>query len=202
MNKLFAIIAAIAAFSLATTVYAAGDANTGKTKAAACGACHGADGNSPTDGFPKLAGQHASYLLKQLKDYKDGKRTNALMAGQVAALSEQDMADLAAYYAGQTITKGAASDKLLKAGASLYRGGNPANKISACIGCHGPTGTGVPEAKFPSLSGQHAAYLVVQMKAFRDGSRSNDAGNMMQNIAAHMSDAEIEAVSSVASGLH
>jgi len=202
MNKLFAIIAAVAALGLATTVHAAGDAAAGKTKAAVCGACHGADGNSPSDGFPKLAGQHASYLLKQLQDYKSGKRTNPIMNGQVAALSDQDMADLAAYYAGQTVTPGAASDKLLKSGLSLYRGGNPATKISACIGCHGPTGKGVTEAKFPALSGQHAAYIVVQMKAFRDGSRSNDAGSMMQNIAAHMSDKEIEAVSSVASGLH
>jgi len=201
MNKLFAIIAAVAALSLATTVHAAGDANAGKQKAAACGACHGADGNSPADGFPKLAGQHALYLLKQLQDYKSGKRTNGIMNGQVAALSDQDMADLSAYYAGQAVTPGAASDKLLKSGLSLYRGGNPANKISACIGCHGPTGAGNPEAKFPSLSGQHAAYIAVQLKAFRDGSRNNDAGSMMQNIAAHMSDAEIEAVSSVSSGL-
>jgi len=202
MNKLFAIIAAVAALGLATTAHAAGDASAGKTKAAVCGACHGADGNSPTDGFPKLAGQHASYLLKQLKDYKDGTRSNAIMTGQVAALSEQDMADMAAYYAGQTVTPGAASDKLLKAGTSLYRGGNPASKISACIGCHGPAAQGIAEANFPSLSGQHAAYIVVQMKAFRDGSRSNDAGSMMQNIAAHMTDAEIEAVSSFVSGLH
>ncbi|HED16562.1 MAG TPA: cytochrome c4 [Gammaproteobacteria bacterium] len=202
MNKLFAIIAAVAALGLATTVHAAGDAKAGKTKAAVCGACHGADGNSPSDGFPKLAGQHASYLLKQLQDYKSGKRTNGIMNGQVAALSDQDMADLSAYFAGQTVTPGAASDKLLKSGTSLYRGGNPASKISACIGCHGPTGAGNSEAKFPSLSGQHAAYIAVQMKAFRNGSRSNDAGSMMQNIAAHMTDTEIEAVSSVASGLH
>ena len=124
------------------------------------------------------------------------------MTGLVAALSEQDMADLSAYYAGQSTTAGAASDKLLQAGTNLYRGGNPANKISACIGCHGPAGKGNPAAKFPSLSGQHAAYIALKLKAFRDGSRSNDAGNMMQNITAHMSDAEIEAVASVSSGMH
>lgn len=202
MNKLFAIIATIAAFSLATSVQAAGDASAGKQKSAACAACHGADGNSPTDGFPKLAGQHESYLLKQLMDYKAGTRQNAIMGGQVAALTEQDMADLAAYFAGQTRTPGAANDKLLYTGTDLYRGGYPANKISACIGCHGPAGKGNPAARFPSLSGQHAAYIAVQLKAFRDGSRSNDAGKMMQNIAAHMSDAQIDAVSSVSSGLH
>lgn len=202
MNKLFAIIATVAALNLATTVHAAGDANAGKQKSAACGACHGADGNSPTDGFPKLAGQHESYLLKQLQDYKNGKRKDAIMTGQVAALSEQDMADLSAYFAGQTSTPGAANAKLLQAGTSLYRGGNPASKISACIGCHGPAGKGNPAAKFPSLSGQHAAYIAKQLKAFRDGSRSNDAGQMMQNIAAHMSDAEIGAVASVSSGMN
>jgi len=202
MNKLFAIIAAVAALTLATTVHAAGDATAGKTKSAVCGACHGADGNSPSDGFPKLAGQHEPYLLKQLQDYKSGKRNNALMAGQVAALSEQDMADLSAFFAGQTSSPGAASAKLLKTGTKLYRGGNPASKIAACIGCHGPDAKGNSAANFPSLSGQHATYIAAQMKAFRDGSRNNDAGSMMQNIAAHMSDDEIEAVSSVASGMH
>ncbi len=202
MNKLFAIIAATAALNLVTTVHAAGNADAGKQKAAVCAACHGADGNSPTDGFPKLAGQHESYLLKQLQDYKAGTRKDPIMAGQVAALSDQDMADLSAYFAAQAVSVGAADKKLIPAGNDLYRGGNPANKVSACIGCHGPAGKGNPAAKFPSLGGQHAAYIAKQLKAFRDGSRSNDAGKMMRNIAAGMTDAEIEAVSSVSSGLN
>ena len=166
------------------------------------GCCHGADGNSPSDGFPKLAGQGEAYLLKQLKDFKSGARKNAIMSGQVAALNEDDMANLAAFFASKKMSPGAADKKLAKPGLALYRGGNKASGVSACIGCHGPTGAGNPAAKFPRLSGQHAAYIAAQLKAFRSGERANDAGSMMRNVAARMTDKEIEAVASAASGLH
>ena len=186
-----------------TGVSAAGDAKAGKAKAVSCGGCHGADGNSANPAWPKLAGQHAAYIAKQLADFKAGKaRKDALMAGQVAALSSQDMADLGAYFATKTGSQGAASKKLAVAGAKLYRGGNKKKGVAACIACHGPTGMGNPAAKFPKLSGQHAAYVEKAMKDFRSGVRSNDANKMMQNIAEKMSDKEIKAVASYISGLH
>ncbi len=199
----------IAALTFASTglTHAAGDAATGKGKSAVCAACHGADGNSANPEWPKLAGQHASYLLKQLKNFKAGsnskaERENALMAGQVAMLSESDMADLAAYYEGQKVALGETAKDKLDVGQAIYRGGNPATGVSACIACHGPTGAGNPQALFPSLSGQHATYTIAQLKAFRAGARANDAGQMMRNIAAKMTDAEIEAVAQYAQGLH
>lgn len=204
--KQIILIAALAAASTGLS-HAAGDVAAGKAKSAVCAACHNADGNSVNPEWPKIAGQHASYLLKQLNNFKagpDGKaeRENALMAGQVAPLSEQDMADLAAYFADQKGTIGAAAKEQLKLGEEIYRGGNPSTGVSACIACHGPTGAGNPMAVFPSLSGQHATYTMGQLKAFRSGARSNDAGQMMRNIAAKMTDAEIEAVAQYVQGLH
>ena len=184
-------------------VSAAGNAKAGKAKAISCGGCHGADGNSANPAWPKLAGQSAGYIAKQLADFKAGKtRKDALMAGQVASLSSQDMADLGAHYATKTGSQGAASKKLAAAGAKLYRGGNKKKGVAACIACHGPTGAGNPAAKFPKLSGQHAAYVEKAMKDFRSGKRTNDANKMMQNIAEKMSDKEIKAVASYISGLH
>ena len=184
-------------------VSAAGDAKAGKAKAVSCGGCHGADGNSANPSWPKLAGQHAGYIAKQLADFKAGKkRSDALMGGQVTTLSAQDMADLGAYFAKQTGSQGAASEKLAAAGAKLYRGGNKKKGVAACIACHGPTGAGNPAANFPKLSGQHAAYVEKAMKDFRSGARSNDMNKMMRNIAEKMSDKEITAVASYISGLH
>ena len=200
------LIVALAAMSTGVT-HAAGDAAAGKTKSMVCAACHGADGNSANPEWPKIAGQHASYLLKQLKNFKAGangkaERENALMAGQVAALSEADMADLAAYFEGQKVTLGETAKDQLELGQSIYRGGNPATGVAACIACHGPNGAGNPQALFPSLSGQHATYTIAQLKTFRSGARANDAGQMMRNIAAKMTDAEIEAVAQYVQGLH
>ena len=182
---------------------AAGDAAAGKAKSATCAGCHGADGNSANPEWPKLAGQHADYLDKQLQDFKAGKeRNNAMMAPMVATLSEQDMADLAAYYSAQTIQMGAADKALVELGEKIYRGGNPSSGVAACIGCHGPTGTGNPAANFPSISGQHAKYVENQLYAFKKGERANDAGKMMRNTAAKMTDEEIKAVASYVQGLH
>lgn len=182
---------------------AAGDAAAGKTKSVVCAACHGADGNSGINPlWPKLAGQHPRYIIKQLTDFKAGARSDATMAPMAAPLSEQDMADLAAYFNSQKVNLGETPEDKLAAGQALYRSGNSANGVSACTACHGPKGEGNPQANFPSLSGQNAAYVAKALKDFRAGARSNDAGNMMRDIASRLSDAEIDAVSSYVQGLH
>lgn len=204
MNNRF-VFAALFAFSTALAAVpasATGDLAAGKSKAAACAACHGADGNSANPEWPKLAAQHDKYLVKQLTNFKAGERNNAMMAPMAAGLSEQDMADIAAYYASQTMSTGTADPKLVAEGEKLYRGGNATSGVAACIACHAPNGMGNPQANFPRLSGQHAAYIVNQLKAFRAGERANDAGKMMQNIAARMTDAEMQAVASYIEGLH
>ncbi len=202
MKKLFLIALAGLSLSVAGSAFAAGDKNAGKAKSAACAACHGMDGNSVNPEWPKLAGQNEQYLYKQLKNFKDGERANATMAGMVAALSDQDMQDLAAFYASQAIKPGKADETKVSLGEKIYRGGNSASGVSACIACHGPTGAGNPAAKFPMLSAQHAKYTGIQLHAFRKGERANDAGQMMRNIASKMTDAEIDAVAEYIAGLH
>lgn len=201
MKKMFAIAATVALFGTTATALAAGNATAGKDKAAACAACHNADGNSINGEWPKMAAQHASYLAKQLKNFKAGERVNPIMQGMAAPLSDQDMEDLAAYFASQTITPGKADPALVAQGEAIYRGGDLTKGVSACIGCHGPTGKGNPAAAFPSLAGQHAQYTETQLKAFRTMQRANDPGQMMRNIAAKMSDVEIKAVASYIQGL-
>ncbi|PSJ45159.1 cytochrome c4 [Zobellella endophytica] len=185
---------------------AQGDAETGKAKAATCVACHGNDGNSPTDMYPKLAGQHASYIEKQLLEFKAAAaggtgRANAIMAGMVMPLSEQDMADLAAYYASEAVTPVAVSEAVIEQGAALYQGGDIERGITACIACHGPRGEGLESAKFPRLSGQHPAYIKAQLEAFRSGARENDPNGMMRDIATKLTDADIEVLSQYVVGL-
>lgn len=197
------LIAVCAMLAFTGVSVAAGDAKAGKAKATNCAGCHGANGNSTNPAWPKLAGQHAGFIAKQLADFKSGKgRSDPLMTSQAASLSQQDMDDLGAYFASQTGSQGAADEKLAVAGAKLYRGGNKKKGIAACIACHGPTGAGNPAAKFPKLSGQHATYVEKAMKDFRSGDRSNDMNQMMRNIAEKMSDKEIKAVASYISGLH
>ena len=197
------LISLLALFAVAGTTQAAGDAEAGKTKAQARFSCHGVNGNSVNPVWPKLAGQHASYIAKQLADFKAGnQRNDPLMMGQVMSLSPQDMADLAAFFTKQKPSPGSADEAKLAMGEKIYRGGNKATGVSACIACHGPTGAGNPAAKYPMLSGQHAAYTVKALKDFRSGTRKNDTGKMMQNVAARMTDAEIEAVSSYMQGLY
>ncbi len=186
---------------IATPAMSAGDAAAGKTKSASCAGCHGVDGNSAAPNFPKLAGQHAGYLLKQMQDFKNGKRKDPTMTAMVAPLSEQDMADLAAYFASQKIKSGKTAEDKLELGQMLYRAGNATSGVAACAACHSPTGAGNPQAKFPALKGQHAAYVVKQLKDFRNATRSNDAGSMMRGVAGKMTDAEIEAVAQYVQGL-
>lgn len=171
-----------------------------------CLACHGADGNSPAAANPNLAGQHPEYTLKQLMNFKpqNGKpaeRASAVMGGMVANLSADDMANLAAYFAGQTPKPRAARDaELARLGQSIYRGGILAKGVAACASCHAPNGAGIP-AQFPRLAGQHAEYVEAQLKAFRNGDRANDANRMMRAIAAKLTDREIKALAEYTAGL-
>ncbi len=180
-----------------------GDAKAGQTKAAACGACHGPDGNSPSDAFPKLAGQHASYTVEQLKAFKDGKRKDPMMAGQAAPLSDQDMLDIAAFFSTQTPQPGMAAKESVEAGQKLYRGGDAAKKIPACMACHAPNGAGNVAAKDPRLSGQHAAYTAKQIARYKEGNHNGSANaKMMQDIANRLSPEEIKALSEYIAGLY
>ncbi len=184
-----------------------GDAARGQAVATAvCGACHGPDGNSPAAVNPKLAGQHADYLFKQMKNFKpaDGKqpeRTNPIMNGMIAAFDEGQMRDLAAYFAAQT-QKGetAKSRETIELGQKLYRGGDQAKGLPACAGCHGPAGAGIP-AQYPRIGGQYAEYIEAQLKSFREGTRANDPNKMMRMVAIKMTDPEIKAVSDYIAGL-
>jgi cytochrome c553 len=165
----------------------------------ACVACHAADGNSSTPANPKLAQQHPEYLIKQLQEYKSGKRNNAIMTGFASGLSDEDMRNIAFWLASQKATPGAASDKdLVTLGERIYRGGIPDRQIAACAGCHSPNGAGIP-SQYPRLSGQHAEYTETQLKHFRDGTRANNL--QMTGVAAKMNDREIKAVSDYIAGL-
>lgn len=180
-----------------------GDPDAGKAKAAACAACHGQKGNSPNNPiWPKHAGQNAEYLFKQLQDFKSGARTNETMAPMAAPLSEQDMKDLAVYFAGLPIKLEAADPEKAELGERIYRAGLPEKNVPACMGCHGPSGAGNAPAKFPALSGQHPEYIAKTLKDFQSGTRSNDPGGMMRDTVARMSEREIAAVAEYVSGLH
>ncbi len=171
-----------------------------------CAACHAADGNSQIPVNPKLAGQIPEYLHKQLTNFKaaggkKAERSNPIMAGMVANLSPEDMRNLAAYFADQKAKSGEAKSKdLVALGQKIYRGGIPGKGLAACASCHGPNGAGIP-AQYPRLSGQHADYVEVQLKAFRSGERANDPNSSMRMVAVKLSDREIQAVSDYVAGL-
>lgn len=187
-----------------------GSYDAGKDKAVSCGACHGADGNSVNPAWPSIAGQHSPYLVAQLKAFKTSKRSNPLMMGQVAALSDQDMADLAVYFSEQTAApRAVANASLVDKGEALYRGGNKNNGTPACMACHGPDGSGNPAAAYPSLSGQHATYTAAQLRLYATGERKSDGGTkVMRDIARSLEDCqdgggcEIEAIASYIQGLN
>jgi cytochrome c553 len=215
MKKL--MIAALMVVGFAGNAMAAGDAAAGKAKVAACAACHGADGNSAAPTFPKLAGQSEKYLIKQLSEInrkdKTGKIIRAVpaMTGQTENMSAQDIADVAAFFAGQKMSGGAAKKEKIALGAEIYRSGDKEKGLAACSGCHSPTGQGNAPAGFPKLGGQHADYIVAQLKAFRTGAddaenaaaRTNDGDTrIMRDIAYRLSDKEIDSVASYISGLH
>lgn len=166
---------------------------------AVCAACHGAGGNSGTPANPKLSQQHPAYIVKQLQEFKSGKRPSPIMQGFAAQLTDQDMVNIGAYLGTQKAKAGFAKDKeLVTLGEKLYRGGLQSRQLPACAGCHSPNGAGIP-AQYPRLSGQHADYTASQLVAFRDGIRKNSP--QMSQIAAKMSDREIRAVSDYIAGL-
>ena len=210
--KLFAttFFSAVLAFS-AVTAFAAGpapaaaapkvlpDVVKGQASYAVCASCHAADGNSGTPANPKLAQQHPEYLVKQLQEFKSGKRANAVMSGFAAGLSEDDMKNIAFWLASQKAKTGFAKDKELVAlGERIYRGGIQDRQIAACAGCHSPTGAGIP-AQYPRLSGQHAEYTATQLTSFRDGVRKNSL--QMNQVAAKLNDREIRALADYIAGL-
>jgi cytochrome c553 len=184
----------------------AADAAAGKSNSVVCSACHGADGNSMVPSFPKLAGQGEAYLIKQMKDIRDGARPVPTMAGQLDGKSDEDLADLAAYFASQAKSGGKTNPDMLTLGQKVFRAGVAQRNVAACSACHSPTGQGNAPAGFPSLAGQHAEYTATQLKMYRkgyedDSGRTNDNEKIMRTIAFGLSDKEIEAVSSYIAGL-
>ncbi len=210
MKKL--IVSLFVLSGLLTGAQAAGDAEAGKALTAVCAGCHGADGNSAVASFPKLAGQGEKYLIKQLHDVKDGKRVIIEMTGLLNGFNDQQLEDIAAYYAEQSIQVGQAKADLVKLGESLYKAGNVKTGVPACAGCHASNGAGNSVGGFPALGGQHAAYIETQLKKFQTGyraeapsadARQNDGDTMvMRSIAFNLKDFEIEALASYIQGLH
>lgn len=181
-----------------------GDAAAGSTKSAACGACHGPNGNSAMAEWPKLAGQGSRFVFDQLKAFKAGTRQNPVMQAQVAALSEQDMRDLAAHYAVQKPGPGVASKDAVAIAQPLYRAGNAARALPACASCHGPAGAGNAAAGYPRVGGQHATYAAARLRAYRElAAKELPEGNqkIMATVAAKLSDKEIDALASYLNGL-
>ncbi len=201
MNKV--LVSLLLTLGITGLAHAAGDATAGQGKVIVCGACHGADGNSAAPNFPKLAGQGERYLLKQLQDIKSGARPILEMTGMLDNLSDQDLADISAYYASQQMSVGAADPNLVERGEALFRGGKLAEGMPSCTGCHSPDGAGLAAAGYPKLGGQHGAYVAKQLTDFREGNRTNDGDSMiMRGIAAKLSNKDIEALSSFIQGLH
>ena len=196
-NLLISLIVSVGLMSVAH----AGDAEAGKAKSATCAACHGADGNSLAPTFPKIAGQGERYLIKQITDIRDGARQVPEMTAFVIGLSDEDIADLAAYYASQAPTSGGADESLVELGERIYRAGIEETGVPACLACHGPAGKGVEAAGFPALAGQHADYTKAQLNKFSMKQRDNDTSAMMRDIAHRMHATEIEAVASYIQGL-
>lgn len=191
----------LALSGLITFTANAADIEAGKAKTAVCAGCHGADGNSTNPIWPSLAGQHATYIYKQLKDFKEGRRVDPNMVGMVAMLNDEDMRNIAAYYESLAPKPVAFDADLIAAGETIYRGGITETQVAACMGCHSPSGTGNGPAGWPSLKSQHAEYLVMQLQNFKQGKRSNDAGRMMRNVVARMSDAEMKSVAAYVAGI-
>jgi cytochrome c553 len=204
-------IVAVLLLAVAPMALAAGDAEAGKSKIETCVACHSQDGNSPSPAFPKLAGLGEKYLLKQMKDVRDGQRNIVEMTGMLSGMSDQDLADMAAYFAAQKIQLSGSKEVKLDLGEKIYRGGNIKTGVPACTGCHSPSGQGNAPGGYPALGGQYSAYIAKQLRAFRTAAhdpedatgRSNDGdAAVMRGVAAHMNDQEIDAVANFIAGLH
>ena len=217
IKKVLALSISLAFPVMSNIAIAEGNISEGQIKSENCASCHGEDGNSMASTFPKLAGQHANYLVKQLKAFKSNDRNGPMMGALAGGLDEEAMEDIAAYYASKKTSenqlpimddddedddseeagedKSAELDSLLALGNNLYRSGNHKSNVSACLACHGPSGKGNKQASFPALGGQHADYLIKSLNDYKNGSRSKDTDNIMHMIAKKMTDKEIKAVS-------
>ncbi len=193
-----------AATATAAVAIKPGDATAGQAKAAVCGACHGMDGNSIDAQYPKLAGQSEEYIVRQLTNFKSGKRQNPIMLGMATPLSTQDMHDVAAYFASKTPLPGVADQALVERGQTLFRQGNPDHGVPACMACHSIDGRGNPGAMYPQLTSQHAQYVEATLKAWHDGTTWGDDAHsqIMPSIAKKLDADDIAAVSSYIEGLH
>lgn len=187
--------------ALCGVAVAAGNAERGAAKSVVCAACHGATGNSTNPEWPSLAGLGEDYILAQLHNYKDGKRSNPVMSPNVASLTPEDMADLAAYFNSQHNTGGEAEPSTWKAGEKLFRGGNAARGIPACMACHGPAARGNDAAKFPALRGQHSVYTVKQLQDYASGARPTGPNNIMQSISKKLTADDMRNVASYLQGI-
>jgi len=197
----FAWVGAVLACSVLTGAASAGDPAAGAQKAAVCGACHGATGSSFNPEWPSLAGQHASYTAAQLALFQQGVRDNVLMAPMAAALTEADMQDLGAHFALQTPTGLEADPSNWRTGERLYRGGDAARGLPACIACHGPQGKGNAPAAYPALRAQQAVYTFNQLKAYAEGKRRSPGNDIMQVISGKLTEDEMRALASYTQGL-
>lgn len=205
MKKLILIFSLVASCS----VWAQGNIDAGKEKSVTCGACHGADGNSLVTQYPKIAGQHVKYLEKQLHDLKLGMtsggkqgRYDPVMSAMAMPLSDQDIADLASYYASLPQSEGSTPENVVEKGKALYFAGDASKGLTACSACHGPRGEGMELGGFPRISGQHAEYVKAQLIKFRSSERSNDMNEMMQDVTKNLTDDEIDILSQYIGGLH
>lgn len=198
MRKLFVAAAMTALLGYGAAALAEGSAEAGQAKSAVCTACHGIDGNSANPEWPSLAGQHAGFLRLQLQAFRDGQRQNPLMSPMAMGLSDEDISDLAAFFATQRPAAREADPELVEHGQRLFLGGDLERGITACIACHGPTGQGNPLANYPVVAGQHATYTATTLQAYAAGERANV---MMQEIAARMSAEDMRAVSAYLQGL-
>ncbi|AOU99096.1 hypothetical protein BI364_15130 [Acidihalobacter yilgarnensis] len=197
------VSAALAVFLFAgSQAYAAGNPAIGQRLSTTCAACHGASGSGLNPQYPNLAGQNFKYLVKQLTDFKDGRRKNAIMNGMTAKLSAEDIDHLAAFFASQTPRSATGDQRLVKMGEAVYRGGDFGRAVPACMACHAPNGVGNAPAGYPRLGGQHAEYVVSQLEAFARGTRDNDPNQMMRDIASRMSEQQMRAVAQYIQGLY
>lgn len=204
MKLLLRVTAGLLVF-ISVHAQAKGDASAGQAKSAVCAACHGVDGNSAVPNWPKLAGQHEKYLVRHISLIQSGARQVPEMAGVTPGLSDQDIRDLAAYFAAQENSGGVADESVVKLGEQIYRAGNAESGVPACMACHGPAGEGNPLAGYPALAGQHAVYtakMVTQFRAGENWGEGDSASQIMAGVAAELTDEEIQAVASYIEGLY
>jgi cytochrome c553 len=204
VRELVASTVALLGLTALSVANAAGNIEAGQTKASTvCVACHGLDGNSVNPEWPSLAGQHEKYIVKQIKAFRAGERTNPLMSPIALTLTDQDIEDVAAYFVTQKIKGQEAAKSKVELGQKLYRAGDAGGKIPACLACHGPNGRGNAEAGYPSIRSQHATQVALQLKAYRSGERKTDKdqNEMMRTVAARLTDAQIDAVAQYVQGL-